>query len=87
MKEAIQKKNFMKADSLTKNIDKLKVNMEEERGILLVRESAFLKLFFVLLPPSLLPVLSVLLQFLLVRAMLVRDSGVVLAQLGILWPY
>ena len=32
MEEAIQQKNFKKADSLTKNIDKVKVNLEEERG-------------------------------------------------------
>ena len=32
IEEAIQQKNFKKADSLTKNIDKVKVNLEEERG-------------------------------------------------------
>ena len=31
MEEAIQQKDFKKADSLTKNIDKVKVNLEEER--------------------------------------------------------
>ena len=32
MEEAIQQKNFNKTDSLTKNIDEVKVNLEEERG-------------------------------------------------------